>query len=402
MSSTKPSPNRAPGKWIVVQTGTTSIQAVQAFVPDPLPPDLTWDDELVSLLADANHSLGELAGIGRRLANPHLLIRPFVRREAVLSSRIEGTQADAADLYAFEAEQRQRPLPGFEPEVPRSDVREVSNYVGALEYGVERLKTLPVSLRLIRELHQRLLAGDRGRHRDPGQFRRHQNWIGPLGSKLETSRYVPPPVSAMEEGMAALESYLHRDRPQHPQLIRLALVHYQFEAIHPFIDGNGRIGRLLLILLLVSWDLLPHPLLYLSAYFERHRSAYYELLLDVSRRGAWREWIAFFLRGVAEESRDSVLLAQRLQDLQENWHQKMAVPGASALALRLVDSLFESPILTIPMAAGRLGVTYPTAKNHVEALERTGILSLVQGTTYPKVYLAREVIDLTQGEPRRD
>ena len=222
--------------------------AYWAFVPNPLPPPLTLDTALIRWLSEADRALGELAGLGRALPNPHLLISPFIRREAVLSSRIEGTQADLADLYAFEA--GQLALPGFKPAPSEADVREVANYVRALEYGLERLSTLPVSLRLIREVHARLMEGVRGESATPGEFRRTQNWIGAPGCTLNEATYVPPPVEEMHAALDAFEKYLHTE-DELPPLVRLALIHYQFEAIHPFVDGNGRIGRLLLSLLLV-------------------------------------------------------------------------------------------------------------------------------------------------------
>jgi Fic family protein len=263
---------------------------------------------------------GELAGLGRALPNPHLLIAPLVRREAVLSSRIEGTQTDLADLYAYEA--GQLALPGLRPAPPESDVREVLNYVRALEFGLERVHSLPVSLRLARELHARLMEGVRGGRATPGEFRRSQNWIGPPGCTLNEADYVPPPVAEMHEALDALEKYLHA-QGDYPPLVRLAFIHYQFEAIHPFLDGNGRMGRLLLSLLLVNWDLLPLPLLYLSAYFERYRSGYYDLLMAVSQRGDWREWALFFLRGVAEQARDAITRIKGLQDLQIAWRERL-------------------------------------------------------------------------------
>jgi Fic family protein len=280
-----------------------------AFVPHPLPPHLPLEPSLVRLLSDADRALGELAGLARTLPNASLLIPPFLRREAVLSSRIEGTRAGLAELYAYEAGQ---------PVSPPSDVREVHNYVRAFEYGLERIHTLPVSLRLLRELHQRLMEDVRGEQATPGEFRRSQNWIGPPGCTLNQAHFVPPPVPEMNEGLDAFEKYIHGDDPS-PPLIRLALIHYQFEAIHPFLDGNGRIGRLLISLLLAHWNLLPLPLLYLSAFFERNRQQYYDLLLAVSERGACSDWVSFFLRGVLAQATDANRRAKRLQDLQAEW-----------------------------------------------------------------------------------
>lgn len=366
-----------------------------AYVPNPLPPAIELDHELWRIQSDADRALGELAGLGRLMPNPHLFINPFIRREAVLSSRIEGTQADIADLYAYEAGQLL--LPGM-PQPSEADVREVLNYVYALQRGLERLKELPVCLRLIRELHQRLMVGVRGEHATPGEFRRKQNWIGPPGCTLTDAQFVPPPVEHMHEALAALERYLHANGDDYPPLVRLALIHYQFEAIHPFLDGNGRVGRLLIPLLLVHWGLLPAPLLYLSAYFEQHRDRYYELLLGVSERAAWREWLAFFLRGVAEQARDATARARRLQDLQQRWRERLMQGRASALPLRLLDSLFESPFVSIPQARQILGASYVTAQRCVQKLADAGIVRQASEGSYGRVFVAAEVLAVI-GEP---
>jgi Fic family protein len=360
-----------------------------AFVPNPLPPQIEFDRALVSTLSEADRALGELAGLGRTLPNPNLLIRPFIRREAVLSSRIEGTQADVADLYAYEAKQLALPLgPSAATD---SDVREVFNYVRALEYGLERLNTLPVSLRLIREVHDILMKGVRGEFATPGEFRRTQNWIGRPGCTLEEATFVPPPVAEMQEALGDLEKYLYAEDSL-PPLIRLALIHYQFEAIHPFIDGNGRIGRLLISLLLINWNLQPVPLLYLSAYFERQRDAYYDHLLAVSERGNWQAWLEFFVRGVAVQSRDAIARARQIQDLQSQWREQLTQTRASALLLRLVDSLFDAPMLTIPQAQKLLGVTYRSASQNIQKLVKTGILHDAGATPEGRVFVARDIL----------
>jgi len=380
--------NSTDGRLIRVGQGE---MAHWAFVPHSLPPGLSVDWEFARGLSKADRALSELAGVGRTMPNPHLLIGPFVRREAVLSSRIEGTQADITDLYAYEAGQLS--LPGMEPAPPESDVREVLNYVRALEYGLERLSTLPVSLRLIRELHERLMAGVRGDHATPGEFRRSQNWIGSPNCTLNEAQFVPPPVLQMHEALNALEKYLHADYV-HPPLVRLALVHYQFEAIHPFVDGNGRIGRLLTSLLLVEWKLLPLPLLYLSAYFHRYRQDYYDLLMAVSERSDWRGWVLFFLHGVTDQARDAIVCAKQLQDLQTAWHERLIQARTSALLVRLADSLFASPVITIPEAQRLLGVTYRSAQRNVEKLVTAGILRPVGDASYGKTYLAAEILDI--------
>jgi len=342
--------------------------------------------------ADAAYALGELAALGRTIANPHLLIGPFVRREAVLSSRIEGTQADIADLYAYEAGQMVFPQGAAAHAV--DDVREVANYVAALEYGLTRLQSLPVSLRLIRELHERLMHGVRGEHATPGEFRRSQNWIGRPGCSLNGAEYVPPPPDEMLAALDAFEKYLHREDPQ-PRLVRLAFIHQQFEAIHPFLDGNGRIGRLLLSLLLVEWGLLPLPLLYLSAYFERQRQTYYDLLWAVNACGDWRSWVLFFLRGVAEQAQDAGARAKRLQDLQAEWRARIARERAPALTLSLIDDLFQSPVITIPQVAKLLNVTYHSAQRHVARLLQAGIL--IPGADQPsgKSFIAHAIVEIT-------
>lgn len=371
--------------------------AYWAFVPDALPPGLRLDTPLVLTLSDADRALGELSGLARTAPNPNLLIGPFVRREAVLSSRIEGTQTDIADLYAYEAGQLS--LPGLKPPPPEADVLEVLNYVRALEYGLERLTSLPVSLRLIREIHQRLMTLVRGERATPGEFRRSQNWIGRPGCTPASADFVPPPVEEMHAALDAFEKYLH-SKGEYPPLVRLALLHYQFEAIHPFLDGNGRIGRLLLTLLLVEWGLLPLPLLYLSAYFERRRDDYYRLLLGVSQTGAWGDWVAFFLEGVLTQARDAVKRARRLQDLQLDWRRRLTEARAPVLLLRLVDSLFESPVITIPQAQQILDVAYHTARRYVEKLVADGILQQSGGGAgYGKVFASGGILAVVSNMP---
>lgn len=365
-----------------------TLQGYAAFVPNPLPAPLSVSWDLARQLSEADRALSELAGVGRTLPNPHLLIGPFMRREAVLSSRIEGTRASISDLFFFEGS-------GIvNPQTP--DVREVFNYVHALEYGLARLKELPVSLRLIREMHARLMEGVRGEHLTPGEFRgSRQNWIGPPGCTLMEATFVPPPEAEMNEAIGELEKYLHAPSPL-PPLIRFALIHYQFEAIHPFLDGNGRIGRLLLILLLCAEDLLPEPLLYLSAYFERYRREYYRLLLAVSQSGAWSEWTMFFLRGVAEQARDAIRRSDSLLGLWQDYRKKLQAARASALLLRLVDELFSYPAITIARAAERLNVTRPSAQRNVMKLVKEGILKEATGRQRNRIFVAPAIIDVIQ------
>jgi Fic family protein len=276
-----------------------------AFIPQPLPPDIVWTPELATRLAEAERALGQLGEVGAHFSTPHRMVQSFVRQEAVLSSRIEGTRTSLAELYAYEAKQL-----SFLPAA--TEAREVYNYVQALDYGLARLGTLPVSLRLVRELHARLMSGVRGELWTPGEFRRSQNWIGTPGSTLSAAVYVPPPVDEMHAALDQLEKFIHSPSDL-PALARLALIHYQFEAIHPFLDGNGRVGRLLIALLMCEWKLLPLPLLTLSAYFEARRSEYYARLLAVSQRGEWLEWLRFFFIGVHEQALRAAQLGRALQ-----------------------------------------------------------------------------------------
>ena len=366
-----------------------------AFMPNSLPPKLEFDHELVRLLSDADRAVGELAGLGRNVTNPRLLISPLMRREAVLSSAIEGTQTQIAGLYAYEA--RQLPLPGVGVKPLEEDAAEVLNYVRALEFGIERVKTLPVSLRLIRELHQKLMTGVRGDAATPGEFRTSQNWIGGAGRTLNQASHVPPPPSEMMRALGDLEIYLHATDDPYPPLAPLAFVHYQFETIHPFLDGNGRIGRLLLALLLVEWGLLPLPLLYLSAYFERDRNTYYAGLSAISHAGAWRDWLAYFLAGVREQSQDAVLRLRQLIELRETWRRQLSKSKASASALRLVDELFTTPIITIPEATRRLEpMTARGARKVVQKLMAAGILVPEPDAVYDVSYSAPEILAILQ------
>jgi Fic family protein len=342
-------------------------------------------------LSEADRALGELAGLGRLMPNPQLFVRPFIRREAVLSSRIEGTQTNLTELYVYEGRQLDRPKRNATTE--ESDAREVLNYVRAMEYGLERLNTLPVSLRLIRELHEQLMEGGRGGYANPGEFRRTQNWIGSPGCTLNSAVYVPPPIPEMLDALDAFEKYLYEEN-SYPPLVRLALIHYQFEAIHPFLDGNGRIGRLLISLLMVHWNLLPLPLLYLSAFFERHRQAYYEKLLAVSADGAWRDFLFFFLSGVTEQARDAIQRAKRLQDLQMEWRLKLQQARGSGFILGIVDFLFEQPMVSASAVKARFNVSHPAAMSALQRLEDMGILQEMTGKARSRAYLAKAILDI--------
>lgn len=372
-------PTRPSGRSIRTPQGYT------AFVPDPLPPTLEWTPVLTRALSDADRMIGQLAGEGGQLPNPHVLIRPFVRREAVLSSRIEGTRATLGELLAAEA--------GVPVERSPDDLREVANYVKALEQGVKRLNTLPLSLRLLRELHATLMTGVRGEHATPGEFRRSQNWIGPPGCTLANASYVPPPVEEMTECLGAWERFLH-DRSL-PPLAQVALLHYQFEAIHPFLDGNGRVGRLLITLFLVEREILPTPLLYLSAFFEAARRDYYERLHGVTEHGDWESWLQYFLNGVARQSEDALGRAAKINQLLAAW-RKAAADTSSKVPLRLVEALGVNPYITLTGAARQLKVAFTTVQRAAERLQKLGIVKEVSGQQRNRVYCATALLSILE------
>ena len=352
-----------------------------AFIPAPLPPKLTYDDDLVLALSQADAALSELSGLGRHLPNPHLLIAPYVRREAVLSSRIEGTTTSLGELLLEEV------AAGSARRDP-DDVREVRNYVRALEHGIPRLRSLPLSLRLVRELHERLMRGVRGEYATPGEFRRSQNWIGVPRSTVETAVYVPPPPEHLMEVLGAWERFL-QDRGRTPDLVQCALMHEQFEAIHPFLDGNGRVGRLLISLFLIERGRLSQPLLYLSAYFEEHRREYYDGLQRVRTDGDWTGWIRFFLAGVEQISREAVAQAGRLMDLRARWRARLADRPKT---VQLVDALLVNPYMSVARAQRLLEVSNPTARQAVARLEKLGLLTEVTGRDWRRLYLAKPIL----------
>jgi Fic family protein len=375
----EPKPVQIPGELL----------PVRAFVPAPLPPEFTWTPRLVNDLSEADRLIGRLAGEGGRLPNPHILIRPFVRREAVLSSKIEGTQATLGELLAAEAGAAVKHSP--------DDLKEVGNYVTALEYGISRLKKLPMSVRLVRELHQKLMTGVRGHTAAPGDFRRIQNWIGTPGSTIANASYIPPPPGEVQPCLAAWEKFLHESKL--PPLITIALAHYQFEAIHPFLDGNGRVGRLLITLFLVERRILPTPLLYLSAFFEASRRNYYESLRAVSERGAWAEWLEYFLLGVARTSEDALNRAMRINQMLAQW-QKAVAGESTSTPLRIVELLGANPFITIKGAAEELEVAFTTAQRAIDKLERSGILKPANKAKRDRVYCAKALLDVLE-EPAK-
>ncbi|HKG04249.1 MAG TPA: Fic family protein [Conexibacter sp.] len=363
---------------------TAAPEGYPAFVPKPAPRQLELSQRTWEQLDEAAHHLGILTGIGRRLPNPLLLITPYLRREAVLSSRIEGTQATMSDLYASELGQTDL--------VRAPDVEEVRNYITAHEHGLE--SSLPLSLRLIRDLHRILMQEVRGHERHPGEFRRYQNFIG--GANGWDATYVGPPVPQMRELLDDLERFLHEDslRP----LVQAAVLHYAFEAIHPFGDGNGRVGRLLLPLFLRDRKLLPQPLLYLSAYFERNRVDYYDGLMRVSTHGDWDGWVRFFLNGVREQAIEAADLAEALLALQVRYRDELQAAHVTANVLALVDNLFINPLIYTSRAQSLLDVSAPTARAAIRALEQHGIVREVTGRNWGKLFQADEIYELLRGD----
>lgn len=360
------------------------------FIPDRLPPHIDYGESLTALTAEASIQLGGLSGIGKLMPNPHLLIRPYLRLEAVLSSKIEGTQASIADVFRFEAG-------GMTAEKERETTRitEVMNYVNALGECLAAVKNgAPIDLQMMRNAHRILMQNVRGQHLEPGKFRTIQNWIGIEGTKIEDATYVPPAPEHLGQLLSDLEQFIQKPPGRIPVLIQCAIVHYQFEAIHPFGDGNGRIGRLLVPLLLAQRNVLELPLLYLSAYIERHKSQYYSLLLKVSQESAWDEWIRFFLHGVITQASDAISNIQRLMALKAAYEGKLLERHASGSVTRLMEFLFSNPLITIPAAAGYLKVTYPAAKNAVEKLEEMGVLTERDGKERGRIFVAQEIMDI--------
>jgi len=359
-----------------------------AYFPSQLPREIDYDGKTVRHLDEATGALHRLSGVGRLLPNPNLLINPSIRLEAVLSSRIEGTRSDVTDLLRYEAgdEEGVREL--------RDDVHEVGNYVRALTHSISRLSEgFPLSNRLLREAHELLMTDVRGEHATPGHFRRSQNWIG--GSSPSDAAFVPPPVDAMNEAMNDLEEFLH-ERSM-PLLIQLALAHYQFEAIHPFLDGNGRVGRLLIPLMLAERKVLPQPLLYLSAYFERNRNQYYDLLMATSRTGDLGPWIAFFLRGVRDQATDAEDRTVRLVELQAELRNELLAEKAGLSVIRVAELLFNTPYVSATRLAATLNISFPTAQAAINALVDRGNLVEATGRRRNRFYFATAIFDAVYG-----
>lgn len=354
-----------------------------AFAPNPLPPAITFDMELALALSKADAALSELSGLGGQLPNPHLLISPYMKREAVLSSRIEGTKASLSDLLIDEIEDRAPKRSNAD------DIREVRNYIHAMERGIQLLSELPLSLRLVREIHGQLMQGVRGEKMTPGEFRTSQNWIGPAGCTPTTAAFVPPPVQEMTEALHDWEKFLHV-RDAIPDLIQCALMHVQFETIHPFLDGNGRVGRLLITFFLLERKRLSQPLLYLSAYIDSHKSDYYDLLQRVRTHGDWNPWLRFFMQGVAEVATAAGRQAKELHRLREEYR---AVLRDKPNALIVLDELFFNPYMTVARAGKVLNKTHPPARAAISVLEEKNILTEVTGRQWGKVYVSQPILD---------
>ncbi len=360
-----------------------------AFIPHPLPPTLQLSEKLLWSLSRADQGIAKLDQIGRDFPLPHAIIQPFMRNEAVLSSRIEGTRTSLRGLMSFQLGQ----LSFFQDPL---DAREVHNYLRALDYGLQRVHTLPVSNRLIREMHAILLQDLRGSNLTPGEFRKTQNWIGRAGSSLETARYVPPPVNQMHQCLSDWEKFIHSESSL-PALLRVAMVHYQFEAIHPFLDGNGRLGRLVISLLLVTWGLLNAPLLSLSEFIEANRQQYYDCLLAVSQRGDWNAWYSFFLDGIAIQSDLSSDRINKLKVLREDYHRWVAEDRTRKNLIKVVDYLFEHPITTIPSAREDLDLgSYTTIQRYFTKLSALGILVELTGNLRNRMYQAPQILRTIQ------
>lgn len=376
------------GRYISQTTG------YKAFLPEPLPPapDIDYDGELRTLLSNADRDLARLDAIATLLPNPDLFVAMYVRHEAVLSSQIEGTQSTLEDVLAFEADAAHNEAP--------KDVEEVVNYVRAMNHGLKRLaESFPLSLRLLREIHAELMHGVRGGDKSPGEFRQSQNWIGGKGSTLATAAFVPPPPHALMDTLGALEKFLHNGKTTVPLLIRCGLAHAQFETIHPFLDGNGRVGRLLITLMLCEEQALSRPLLYLSVFLKAHRAEYYDRLTAIRTQGHWEPWLKFFLRGISQTARAATRTAHDIVALRES--HRMAIGshiGNHARALKLLDHLYQQPLVSSKRVAAAMACSVPTAIKLLGDFEARGWLTEITGQERNRVYRYQPYMDLFHRE----
>lgn len=370
--------NRA-GRYIKQATGYS------AFMPEPLPPDptITHDQELTSLLSQASLSLGKLSGLASVIADPDLFVYLYVRKEALLSSQIEGTQCSLEDILSPESESSN----------VNHNVEEVSNYVAAMNRGLNRLNEIPVSTRLIKEMHSVLMTGVRGSNKTPGEFRRSQNWIGPPGATLTTAEFIPPPFEEVDRLMSELEKFIHEEVDT-PKLIKAALVHAQFETIHPFLDGNGRLGRLLITYLLCYWRVLDKPLLYLSYYFKAYRSEYYAKLMDVRLKGSWEEWIKFFLRAIAESAEMANTAALEIHRLHQNNRETLHKSKPTGYTVEVFNEFCLSPIWTVQELFQKHHSSKPKIQRALDHLLKLGFLKEVSGKQRNRRYAYVEYLNI--------
>jgi Fic family protein len=359
-----------------------------AFIPNPLPPNppIKFDEELLSLLSDADRSLARLDGIITVLPNPDMFLGMYVKKEALLSSQIEGTQASLEGVLEFEAD--------LTPKDNIEDIKEVVNYIKALNYGIDRLNDLPMSLRLIKEIHKILIEGTRGGSKTLGEFRKTQNWIGSMGASLNEATFVPPPPDVVLPSMSALENFFYKYESI-PPLTKIALIHAQFETIHPFLDGNGRVGRLLITFYLYWKKILSKPVLYLSYYLKKHKNEYYDLLMKVRTDGLWEDWIKFFLETVKESSIESANTARDIINLKENITSKLYGSSISSIyAAKLIDLLFEKPLIEVNDLVKTYKISRESANELVNRFEQIGILKEITGKQRYKKYLFKDYVNI--------
>lgn len=369
------------------------LEGYKAFIPKPLPPEpnVKLSDELCKKLSQADLLIAKLDGMAYGLLNVDLFIAMYVKKEALLSSQIEGSQASLENIFEFESDNQIE-------NTNIDDIQEVINYIKALNFGIERLKKFPMSLRFIRELHEILMRNTRGQHKTPGEFKRSQNWIGAANSNLNTAAFVPPPVKESMDALADLEKYMYTDSNL-PELINCALIHYQFETIHPFLDGNGRIGRLMIILYLYWKNIIEKPLLYISYFFKKNKQEYFDRLTLVRNKGDYEQWISFFLDAVIETSQSAIDNTRKILDLQKKhqdllWEKKVSSPMATAA----LNQLFYTPIVSINALQKKLEISYPTASHLIQQFVELEILKEVTGQKRAKRYIYKKYMDiLSQG-----